>query len=222
MSNYVLIPCAGGGSRFGMPTPKQYTTIGAKTVIEHTLSAFANLDEITEILVVVAPEDTAIDKYIQVSSKIRVVRVGSYTRAKTVLNGLKTIKCEANDFVLVHDAARCCISQNAIKNIINKLANDNVGGILALPVCDTLKQGNDGVITRTVDRANLYQAQTPQMFRYNILLEALSHCDLDAITDDASAVEALGLPVKLIEGEVTNIKLTYPSDIKLAQFYLSK
>lgn len=221
-SNYVLIPCAGRGSRFRSLKPKQYTKIGSKTVIEHTLSVFVDLPEITEIVVVVAIDDTEIDKYALISSKIRVARVGSDTRAKTVLNGLDTIQCEPNDWILVHDAARCCISKNAIKDMIKKLGNDKVGGILGLPVYDTLKLGNDGVITKTVDRTNLYQAQTPQMFRYNVLQKALSSCDLDYITDDASAVEELGFTVRIIDGEVNNIKLTYPSDIKLAQFHLSK
>ena len=222
MSNYVLIPCAGGGSRFGNVKPKQYTKSGQKTVIEHTLSAFIDIEEITEVVVVVAADDEEIDQYALISPKVRVARVGSDTRAKTVLNGLNTIQCDSHDWVLVHDAARCCISAFAIKDMIDKLQNDKVGGILALPVYDTLKLGNNGLITKTVDRTNLYQAQTPQMFRYNVLHKALSNCDLDYITDDASAVEELGFQVRILDGEVTNIKLTYPSDVKLAQFYLSK
>jgi 2-C-methyl-D-erythritol 4-phosphate cytidylyltransferase len=220
MSNYVLIPCAGSGSRFGSAIPKQYTKIGDKTVIEHTLNAFLQIPEIIEIVVIVSKDDIEIDKYALISPKIKVARVGSDTRAKTVLNGLNLLKCEANDWVLVHDAARCCISPQAIKNMLVKLSEDKIGGILAIPVSDTLKHGNNGLITKTVDRNNLYHAQTPQMFRYNVLHKALSGCDLSVTTDDASAVEALGLPVHLVLGEVSNIKLTYPSDIKLAEFYL--
>ncbi len=220
MSNYVLIPCAGTGSRFGGSIPKQYTKIGAKTVIEHTLRVFLEIPEITEIVVVVHNADIEINKYALISPKIRVARVGSDTRAKTVLNGLNLLKCEANDWVLIHDAARCCVSPKAIKDMLLKLNEDKVGGILAIPVSDTLKYGNNGITTKTVDRSNLYHAQTPQMFRYHILNKALSSCDLELITDDASAVEALGLPVRLIKGDVSNIKLTYTSDIKLAEFYL--
>jgi 2-C-methyl-D-erythritol 4-phosphate cytidylyltransferase len=220
MSNYVLIPCAGKGSRFGSPIPKQYTKIGDKTVIEHTLNAFLQLPEITEIVVVVSIDDNEIDKYALISPKIRVARVGSGVRAKTVLNGLNLLKCEANDWVLVHDAARCCIRPQAIKDMLIKLNEDKVGGILAIPVNDTLKHVDNGLITKTVNRNSLYHAQTPQMFRYNVLHKALSSCDLEGITDDASAVEALGLAVHLVLGDVSNIKLTYPSDIKIAEFYL--
>ena len=220
MSNYVLIPCAGTGSRFGSVLPKQYSKIGGKTVIEHTLNAFLQVSEITEIVVIVSTGDTEIDKYALISPKIRVARVGSDVRAKTVLNGLNLLNCEDNDWVLVHDAARCCISPKTIKNMLDKLSEDKVGGILAIPVSDTLKHGNNGIVTKTVDRNNLYHAQTPQMFRYNVLHKALSSCDLGIITDDASAVESLGLNVHLVQGEVTNIKLTHPSDIKLAEFYL--
>ena len=220
MSNYVLIPCAGSGSRFGGGTQKQYTKIGDKTVIEHTLNVFLQIPEIAEIVVVVSNSDTDIDKYALISPKIRIARVGSDTRAKTVLNGLNVLNCEVDDWVLVHDAARCCISPKTIKDMLLKLTEDKVGGILAIPVSDTLKYSNNEVIIKTVDRSSLYHAQTPQMFRYNVLHKALSSCDLSVITDDASAVEALGLPVRLLQGEVSNIKLTYPSDIKLAEFYL--
>ena len=220
MRNYVLIPCAGTGSRFGRDIPKQYTKIGNKTVIEHTLNAFLQLPEITEIVVVVSTDDTEIDKYTLISPKIRVARVGSDTRAKTVFNGLNLLQCEANDWVLVHDAARCCISIQSIRYMLLQLSEDKVGGILAIPVNDTLKQIDNGLINKTVDRNNLYHAQTPQMFRYNVLHKALSSCDLESITDDASAVEALGLPVRLVLGELSNMKLTNQSDIKLAEFYL--
>jgi 2-C-methyl-D-erythritol 4-phosphate cytidylyltransferase len=220
MNNYVLIPCAGSGSRFGGEVPKQYTYIGNKTVLEHTLNVFLALAEITTIVVVVNKDDTEIDKYKHLSPKITIARVGGATRGASVLNGLNSIKCEPDDWVLVHDAARCCISAKVVRRLIAAIRDDAIGGILALPVTDTLKMGDDGIIAKTIDRSNIYQAQTPQMFRYSILHKALTYSDLNLITDEASAVEGLGLPVHLIEGAVSNIKLTYPLDTRLAEFYL--
>ena len=221
MSNFVLIPCAGSGSRFSAKLPKQYVSIAGKTVIEHTIQAFLALETIDHIILIASPGDMFIDRYSELSNKISIFKVGGSTRAISVLNGLNKLKCKDDDWILVHDAARCCVLPDSIANLLEELGSDNVGGILALPVTDTLKLGVDNIITRTIDRQNMYQAQTPQMFRYAVLLKALSQSDLNKITDEAGAVENMGLKVRLVKGEATNIKLTYPADLVLAEFFLS-
>ena len=221
MSNFVLIPCAGSGSRFGGELPKQYIAVAGKTVIEHTIQAFLAVAKIDRIILIASPDDTHIDRYSGLSNKITIFKVGGSTRAVSVLNGLNKLECKLDDWVLVHDAARCCIMPESIDNLLENLSHDDVGGILALPVTDTLKLGTDNIIAKTIDRHNMYQAQTPQMFRYKVLHTALSRSDLSKITDEASAVENSGLKVRLVRGEASNIKLTYPADLDLAEFFLS-
>lgn len=219
--NYiVLIPCAGGGSRFGSDVPKQYTEIGNKTVLEYTINAFLAVPKIEQIIIVASKADRYIDFYTKLSPKIYIQKVGGETRAESVLNGLQMIECQANDWILVHDAARCCITVDLIENMIAQLANEPVGGILAIPATDTLKLGNNGIISKTLDRSVIYLAQTPQMFRYEALLKSLTIADLAKVTDEASAVEQLGLDVHLVEGSASNIKLTYSSDVYLAKMFL--
>ncbi|MBP9743186.1 MAG: 2-C-methyl-D-erythritol 4-phosphate cytidylyltransferase [Burkholderiales bacterium] len=216
----VLISCAGNGSRFGSDIPKQYTKIGAKTVLLHTLEVFIGMSEINQIIIVVNPNDQYISDYADISPKITIAKVGGVRRIDSVLNGLKQLKCLDNDWILVHDAVRCCITPFLVRNLINQLINDPVGGILAVPVTDTVKLGNNGRIINTIERNQVYLAQTPQMFRYGVLLAALTNPGLDHITDDASCVEQLGKIVHLVEGSYQNIKITHPHDIKLAKLFL--
>lgn len=148
-------------------------------------------------------------------------------RAESVLNGLNAMyssgKVDGDDWVLVHDAARPCLSAPQLDQLINELSYDGVGGLLAIPVSDTLKRADsDHRIASTEPRAHLWQAQTPQMFRFNLLKDALSKVDSRQITDDASAIEALGLKPRLVLSDAYNFKVTYPQDLALAELILQK
>jgi 2-C-methyl-D-erythritol 4-phosphate cytidylyltransferase len=213
----VIIPSAGSGSRMGQDIPKQYLLVNGKSILEHTVMVFASMPQISQIIIVTQNDDQFIDSYLNWSAKVQILKCGGKYRAQTVLNALQQLACEANDWVLIHDAARCCITAGLVEKLILSLAEDQVGGILALKAPDTLKQVKDGVICSTLDRSQVYYAQTPQMFRYQILLNALLQAKLDEITDDASAVEALGLPVKIVDGSSTNIKVTYITDLLLVE-----
>jgi len=219
----VLIPAAGSGLRFANGLlPKQYTQIGNKTILMHTLEVFVKLEEISQIVIVANAADSQIDSYSQLSAKIQIQKVGGNTRGISVFNGLNTLNCAADDWVLVHDAARCCIQRSQVLQLLNQLKHDAVGGILAIPATDTLKEVVDGVILRTLDRNAIYLAQTPQMFRYKVLKTALNQTNLVTLTDEASAVEQLGLEVKLVMGNRTNIKVTYPDDLEWAELILKR
>lgn len=219
----VLIPCAGSGARFGGTLPKQYVKIGAKTILEHTVDAFLQVEEISEIIIVVNANDNVINDISALKNHVTILKVGGKTRANTVLNGLNHLTLADKDWVLVHDAARCCIEPELIKKQIAELRNDDVGGILAIPVTDTVKVVNSGIISATLDRNTVYLAQTPQMFRYGVLKQALStHYNVPGITDEASSVEKLGLPVRVINGSVSNIKVTYAEDLTTVQNILKK
>jgi 2-C-methyl-D-erythritol 4-phosphate cytidylyltransferase len=153
-----------------------------------------------------------------------VIGCGGATRAETVLNGLKAAgevsAMESNDWVLVHDAARPCLSNGQLDKLMNELADDEVGGLLAVPVADTLKRSDGGRVERTESRENLWQAQTPQMFRRELLVQALGRTGGMTMTDDAGAVEALGLKPKLVLSDARNLKVTYPQDLALAELIL--
>jgi 2-C-methyl-D-erythritol 4-phosphate cytidylyltransferase len=242
-----ILPCAGQGSRFGDNTPKQYTLINGKTILEHTINVFLSLPEIDQIIIVTAPDDTYIDNFVIPAcchceacmagrgnltdipapsavwhAGIQILKIGGSTRTQTVKNAINALDCNDDDWLLVHDVARCCITRDAILRQITLLKNDEVGGILAIRATDTIKQSNNAqVIDKTLDRSTIYQAQTPQMFRSGILKTALNKANLELVTDEASAVEQMGLAVKLVEGVRENIKITYPFDIKLAEVILS-
>ncbi|HLX52489.1 MAG TPA: 2-C-methyl-D-erythritol 4-phosphate cytidylyltransferase [Aquella sp.] len=224
----VILPCAGHGSRFGSTIPKQYTLINGKTILEHTLNVFLPLAQIDQIIIVTASDDQYIDNLLTAQSnlinhaKIQILKIGGASRAHTVKNAINSINCNSNDWLLVHDVARCCITAEAVLRLILKLEDNEVGGILAINAADTIKQSKNGqLIDKTLDRSTIYQAQTPQMFRIHILKDALNGAKLDLVTDEASAVEQMGLPVKLVEGDVENIKITYPADIRLAEIILN-
>jgi len=224
---FAFIPAAGSGSRMGNKLPKQYLSLAGRPMIYHAVRTLCFSSEITSVFVVLDSEDSEWLKYdwSEFSSKLIVFNCGGETRAMSILNGLKTAS-EASfigddDWVLVHDAARPCLSEELLKKLLNELADDAVGGLLAVPLSDTLKRSdaNDRV-KKTESRKDLWQAQTPQMFRYKLLMDALCKPDSITMTDDASAVEALGLYPKLVLGDVRNIKITYPQDLTLAELIL--
>lgn len=223
--NIALIPAAGIGARFGADKPKQYVEIGGKTVLEHTVCIFQNHPSIDMTVVVVSPEDVLANGFQTAFAGVEVWKIGGRTRAETVRNGveklLETGLASADDNILVHDAARCCLPSEALTRLIEQAGNAAEGGILAIPVADTLKRAEGGRISATVERTSLWQAQTPQLFRAGLLHRALAAENLDGITDEASAVEKLGVRPLLIQGDVRNLKLTQPQDAYIVRLLLN-
>lgn len=223
MTCYALIPAAGGGSRMGAESPKQYLPLLGKPLIWYALNTLTRVAAIERVFVVLAPEDVLWDTHdwAVFAGRLTVLRCGGVTRAESVTNGLLAMREQVapSDWVLVHDAARCCLTPAHVEKLIAEVGNDPVGGLLAVPVADTLKRAHaDTRVTATVSRENLWQAQTPQMFRYGMLLDALEQAP--AVTDEASAIEALGLQPKLVAADATNLKVTYPLDLQLAGWIL--
>ena len=222
-----LIPAAGVGARMAAGSPKQYLAIGAKPMLRHTVDAFLSSPLIAHTYVVVSAGDPYIDDVLpdaqQDGSRVTVLRCGGATRMASIRNGLQTMRDSSadTDHVLVHDAARPGLDAALIERLIVETGDHAAGGLLALPVVDTVKRAGEGGIA-TVPRDGLWLAQTPQMFTYALLCRALDAApDPAAITDDASAVEALGLAPRLVEGHPRNLKVTLPSDIRIAEMYLA-
>jgi len=218
---FALVPCAGTGSRSGAELPKQYVAIAGQAVVAHTLAALRAVERLQAILVVLAPDDAAFERSVLLPAdvRVRVVRRGGSTRARTVANGLAELLeqgARSDDWVLVHDAARCLIRPAWIDRLIDACNSDPVGGLLALPVADTLKSERGGRATSTLDRRATWQAQTPQMFRIGALAAALDAAG-DEVTDEAGAIERTGQQPLLVAGALENFKLTYPADFALAE-----
>jgi 2-C-methyl-D-erythritol 4-phosphate cytidylyltransferase len=212
----------------GATHPKQYLDIHGRPMIWHAIRAFEQHAAISRVFVVISAQDEWWEGYDwSAFAKLTVLRCGGETRAESVLNGLRACAGEvsADDWMLVHDAARPCLSQALVDKLLAELDSDPVGGILAAPVADTLKrQTADGRIAETVPRAGLWGAQTPQMFRHAQLMQALETVGGEGVgknvTDEASAIEALGLSPKLVESDLTNLKVTYPRDLDVAVWLL--
>jgi len=223
LRHYAIVPAAGSGSRFGSEKPKQYLNLLARPLIYHALAALVGCPEIERVWVVLSPDDEEWDRHdwSGLGHKLETLRCGGATRADSVGNGLKAAAMVAaeDDWVLVHDAARPCLSKEMLGALFAELADDAVGGILAVPVADTLKRADaEQRVAATAPRDGLWQAQTPQMFRYGMLREALEKCR--EVTDEAGAIEALGFKPKLVRGDATNLKVTYPADLALAAMIL--
>mgnify|MGYP005839904249 FL=1 len=227
---YALIPAAGSGSRMGGAVEKQYMDLNAVPMIAHAMMVLARAPRIAKIFVVLSPTDKRWNNFEWQGweERIEVLRCGGKTRAETVLNGLDAISkvCAPDDWVLVHDAARPCLPDEMLAKLLDEVADDPVGGLLAVPVADTLKRASSDASagTRaeaTVPRTGLWQAQTPQMFRHGMLVEALRAAGSD-MTDEASAIEQLGLQPRLVESDSRNLKVTYPWDLELASLILRK
>ncbi|MEN3031274.1 2-C-methyl-D-erythritol 4-phosphate cytidylyltransferase [Chromobacterium amazonense] len=217
-----LVPAAGSGSRFGAPSPKQYLQLNGRPLMWHALATLAAVPAIDKVAVVISPQDEWFDDFDWSLPKLEVHRVGGSSRAQSVANGLAALAPAEDDWVLVHDAARCCLSVAAVERLIAALAGHPVGGLLALPVPDTVKRADaEGHVAATVPRNALWLAQTPQMFRAGLLARALGEGAAEDITDEASAVERQGLKPLLVEGDAQNFKVTYPRDLALAKAILA-
>jgi 2-C-methyl-D-erythritol 4-phosphate cytidylyltransferase len=219
---FALIPAAGVGARMAADGPKQYLTIGGKPMLRHALDAFLSSELVSHTFVVVSADDRQIDA-VAPSHGVSVLRCGGATRMESIRNALAAMAGDVRegDWVLVHDAARPGLNRALIEKLIAEVGAHAVGGLLALPVVDTVKRAATGAVS-TISRDGLWLAQTPQMFRYRLLRDALAAAtDAAAITDDASAVEAMGHAPMLVEGHPRNLKVTLPLDIRIAEMYLA-
>lgn len=205
--------------------PKQYLPLAGQPMIAHALATLCATPAIENVFVVLAPDDALwpAERMAALGPKLRVLRCGGETRAQSVANGLRAMAVElgdiAVDWVLVHDAARPCLTVAMVEALIAEVGQDDAGGLLAVPVADTLKRAHEGDrVLETVPRDRLWQAQTPQMFRHGLLLKALDF--VPQVTDEASAIEALGLSPRLVVADVSNLKVTYPLDLQLAEWIL--
>lgn len=223
---WALIPAAGRGLRVGAELPKQYLTLAGRSVLEHSLSLFINHAGIAGVVVALAADDARWPMLGAARSPRVHAVTGGAERAHSVLAGLQRLKSLAreDDWVLVHDAARPCLSRAMLDAMMSALERDPVGGLLALPARDTVKQAEGDRVTATLDRSRLWLAQTPQMFRLGPLQAALSEAlRLDrAVTDEASAMEQAGHLPRLIEGSADNLKVTQAEDLALAEFILRR
>ncbi len=224
---WAVIPAAGVGTRMQTDVPKQYLSINHKTILEHTLSRFCLEPVISGVVVVISKDDNTWESLsISSDSKITVAR-GGVLRCHSVLNGLHALSHQANknDWVLVHDAARPCLRKEDINLLINTIGEHAVGGLLGVPVKDTMKQADaTGTIQKTVGRKGLWHALTPQMFRLGILIDAIENAlskDL-LVTDEAQAIELNGLQPILVEGRLDNIKITRNNDLIMAKLFLAQ
>ncbi len=214
-----LIPAAGQGARLGEDAPKQYLDLDGRPMLAHAAHALLADPRVELAFVVLAPDDRrwAAYDWSAFGDRLAPLWCGGASRRDSVLNGLVAMAnvVDPEDWVLVHDAARPCLAPEDLARLIDAVGGDESGGILAVPLADTLKRGDaEGRIDATEPRAALWLAQTPQMFRHGTLLRALGAAA--AATDEASAVEALGLRPRLVPGSARNLKVTHPGDVEIA------
>ena len=215
---FALVPCAGAGTRAAAGRPKQYVPIAGRAMVAHTLAALSGVQRLGGTLVVLSRDDDEFERHVP-GDACWACRCGGATRAQSVANGLDELARRGagdDDWVLVHDAARCLVRPQWVDRLIDGCAGHPVGGLLALPVADTLKQAVDEGVAATLDRAGKWAAQTPQMFRLEVLRRALAQAGGE-VTDESSAVELLGLVPRLVLGDFENFKITTPGDFDIAR-----
>jgi 2-C-methyl-D-erythritol 4-phosphate cytidylyltransferase len=223
---WAVIPAAGVGKRMQADRPKQYLELHGRTVLEHTLSRFLDHPQISGVVVAVTDGDPYWQE-LAISHPKLFTASGGEERCHSVLNALQVLRSQADegDWALVHDAARPCLRREDLDHLLETLSTHQVGGLLGLPVADTMKRtaGDDTVID-TVPREHLWRALTPQMFRLGELYQALDNAlkNHQLVTDDASAMELAGKAPKMVEGHGDNIKITRPQDLRLAELYLAE
>ncbi len=229
MALYALIPAAGAGTRLRGETPKQYLPLAGMPMLWHAVKSVSGAP-IENVFVVLAPEDRqfAQHDWSAFAGRLEPLYCGGETRRDTVYNGMVAAMAvvDADDWILVHDAARPCLPPGDLASLIRETGDDRVGGILALPIAETVKrvakdEAGAHRIAGTEDRSQLWLAQTPQMFRCGLLLEALQKAKA-AVTDEAGAVEQMGLRPRLVTGSRENIKVTFPEDLKIAEAILAR
>jgi 2-C-methyl-D-erythritol 4-phosphate cytidylyltransferase len=224
---WAVLPAAGGGSRMGAVRPKQYLPLRGRSLIEWSLAPFIESEWIDGVVVVLARNDTEFPRLPIARHPKIVTTSGGSARAESVLAGLEAVARRTAAFgevyALVHDAARPCVAWGDIETLCEEAA-DEQGGLLALPVSDTLKKAEKGRVAGTVDREFVWRAQTPQLFRLDLLMRSLRECSERGleVTDEASAMESAGYKPRLVRGRESNIKVTYPEDLPLAEFWLAQ
>lgn len=216
---HAVVPCAGRGTRAGLAEAKQYMPLLGRPMVAHTLAALAGVDCLERIVVVVAPDDDDFERRVALPDpRFVVAHCGGASRAESVAAGLEELArqgADADDWALVHDAARCLVRAAWIDALIEACRDDTVGGLLACPVADTLKREAEGRVAATVPRDRLWQAQTPQMFRLGVLAEALASAGA-GVTDEAAAIESIGLAPRLVAAPAENFKVTHAADFVVA------
>jgi 2-C-methyl-D-erythritol 4-phosphate cytidylyltransferase len=222
---WAVVPAAGVGHRMQASQPKQFLVLAGQTLIERSVAALLRNSAIAGVVVVVANNDATTDQLLPKQARLHIAPVGASTRAESVMNGLdwviKNLSASPSDWALVHDAARPGLSQPALQRLIDSVLANQKGAILALPPADTVKQAAVGYdsgppsVHQTIDRATVWLAQTPQMFRLGLLAQALKQAS--NVTDEASAMEAAGHEVQLILGERRNLKVTVPEDLVMLE-----
>jgi 2-C-methyl-D-erythritol 4-phosphate cytidylyltransferase len=223
---FAIVPAAGQGTRIGDSVPKQYLPVAGKPLMFHSIEALASVARIGCVCVVLSPLDRhwGLYDWSTFPDKIEPIFAGGMLRAESVSNALAHLgpRLEKDDWVLVHDAARPCVTKELIEQFLDEVGEDPIGGLLAMPVADTLKSADENQrVAATIPRLNLWRAQTPQMFRHDLLRRGLA-ARPDA-TDEAQAVESIGYSApRLVQGENSNIKVTFAEDLFLAELILKR
>lgn len=224
MKFHLVLPAAGVGKRFGSAQPKQYCQIKGQTVLQWTLQAFENIPNIDQQVLALALDDQFGRNLVSNLTNTTVVS-GGEERSDSVINALQVLlqKADRNDWVLVHDIARPCVRATDVEKLMLHCQLTGRGGVLARPMTDTIKQTAADGSHKTIDRSSLWAIQTPQCFQLGLLFDALTHCQQlgVAVTDESSAIEAMGMPVDLVEGSADNIKLTHAEDQHLVECFLT-
>ncbi|MCJ8320306.1 MAG: 2-C-methyl-D-erythritol 4-phosphate cytidylyltransferase [Colwellia sp.] len=221
----VVVPAAGVGKRMQASCPKQYLKINQRSILEHTVFRLLSHSDINKVIVVINADDEYFKETELAEHQDVLTVLGGQERVDSVLAGLNAVDTAIYPWVLVHDAARPCISHRDIDALVERCRVNNQGGLLAYPVKDTIKYANsDQLVGSTVDRSTLWHALTPQMYQTEQLIQAVKQAKKDAavITDESSAIEHFGLPSLLVQGSSANIKITNPEDLALAKFYLTE
>jgi 2-C-methyl-D-erythritol 4-phosphate cytidylyltransferase len=219
---FTLIPAAGSGTRAASDSPKQYATLAGQPMLWHAIRAVC-VPPVETVFVVLAPDDSAFaaHDWSAFDGRLEALYCGGETRRDSVFNGLLAAQLQADDWVLVHDAARPCLPERDLKRLMDECGGDDVGGLLALPVADTVKRAMDHRVVKTENRSELWLAQTPQMFRAGLLMQALQRAR-GPVTDEASAIEQIGLQPRVVQGSRENLKVTWPEDFAIAEALLRR
>lgn len=222
---FALVPAAGQGTRLGEAIPKQYLALAGRPMLFHSLATLASVARVERVLAILAPGDRHWEAQDRgtLPAKVEASFTGGATRGESVANALAALAGRAapDDWVLVHDAARPCIAREWVERLIDEVGDDAAGGLLAMPLADTLKRaGEGGRVAQTVAREGLWRAQTPQMFRYALLRRGLAR--LPGATDESQAVESVGGTPRLVPGDNANFKVTFAEDLPLAEMILER
>lgn len=220
---FALVPAAGQGTRIGDAVPKQYLPIAGKPMLFHALETLASVARIQAVVAILSPLDRHWGEFdwSAFPEKIEAAFTGGANRGESVRNALRHLaaRIAKDDWVLVHDAARPCITRGLVEQFLDEVEAEPIGGLLAMPLADTLKRADETLrVAETIARAGLWRAQTPQMFRYEMLLRAFERKPLT--TDESQAIEALGYAPRLVQGETTNLKVTFAEDLPLAEMII--